>query len=60
MRYIIPYNTLYNTNHFLAILETKAIFELTEKSNYKSPHLINFDRKYLGNNIKNTKILNIK
>lgn len=42
------------------MLEIKARLEPTKKSNYKSLHLANLDRKYLGNNNKNTKILNIK
>lgn len=40
--------------------EVKTILELAEKGNYMSLHLDNFDKKYPGNNNKDTKMPNIK
>lgn len=57
---IVLCNTSYNTNHFLAILEAKAILEPAKEIDYKNPHLDNFNRKYLHDNYKDTKMLVIK
>lgn len=58
--YIILHNTLYNTNHFLGILEAKIILEFIKKDNYKNQHLANLDRRYLGDDNDDTKILDVK
>lgn len=42
------------------MLNTKTILELFKKYNYKNPHLINSDKKYLGNNNKNIEMTNVK
>lgn len=57
---MIPRNTLYNTNHFPATPEVKAMLEPAEKSDYKSPYLDNFDRRYLSDNNKNMEMPDVK
>lgn len=57
---IVLRNTSYNTNHFLAIPEAKAILEPAKKIDYKNLYLDNFNRKYLRDNYKDTKMLVIK
>lgn len=42
------------------MLESETILELTKKSNYKSLHLANLDKRYSDNNNKNIKMLNVK
>lgn len=60
MCYTVLYNSLYNINHFLAMSEVKAILEIIEENHYKSPHLANFDRKYLDDNDENIKMPDVK
>lgn len=59
MHYITLYNNLYNNNYCLAMPKLKTMIELIKESKYKSLHLDNFNKKYLDNNNKNTKISDI-
>ena len=60
LHYTIQCNTPYNTNHFSERPKAEAIAKPVEKNNYKSLHLNNLDRRYLGNNDKNTQMADVK
>lgn len=59
-RCTISCHILYNTNYFLATPEAKAMLELAKKGDYKNLHLVNLDRRYPGDNDKDTKIPDVK
>lgn len=42
------------------MLEAKTILEPVKKGDYKSPHLDNLDKRYLGDNDENMIIPNVK
>lgn len=58
--YIVLCNILYNINYFLATPKAKAMLEPIEKSDYKSSHLANLNKKHLSDNNEDTKIPDIK
>lgn len=60
MRHTISNDTAYNINHFQATPEVKAILEPIKEGNHKSPHLANFDIRYLGDSNKDTEMPDIK
>lgn len=40
--------------------KAEVILESTKKADYKNAHLDNLDKKYLVDNNKNTKMINVK
>lgn len=60
MCYTVLYNTLSNANHFLVMLKVETKLRATKKDDYKSLHLDNFVQRYLFNDDKDTKMLDIK
>lgn len=56
----IPYNTLYNTNHFSALSEIEVMWESIEEGDYESPHLNNLNKRYSVDNNEDIKMPDIK
>ena len=58
--HIVSCNTSYNTNHFPAMPEAKAILKLAEKGDYKILHLNNLKRRYPVDNDEDSEISDVK